>query len=181
MIEPATLLVLLNLLYIGALPRIFFRKDGRFGPMWWATAAPFIVAAGFLLVRGAPPAAAWQLAAVPLSAASIALISLTLGTHPAPVSLWHQANDAPEALVTWGAYRRIRHPFYAAFLLALAAALVHAPHAVTLAALAYGGAMLNATAAREERRLLASPFGPAYRAYLRRTGRFLPKWGRDDA
>jgi protein-S-isoprenylcysteine O-methyltransferase Ste14 len=181
MIEPATLLLIVNLLYIGALPRIFFRKDGRFGPMWWATAAPFVVAAAFLLLRAGAPAAGWQLTAVPLSAASIALISLTLGTHPAPVSLWHQANDAPDALVTWGAYRRIRHPFYAAFLLALLATLLHAPHAVTLGTLAYGFAILNATAAREERRLLASPFGTAYRAYMQRTGRFAPKWSRHAA
>lgn len=34
---------------------------------------------------------------------------------------------------------------------------------------------LNRTAAREERRLLGSPFGPAYAEYLRRTGRFVPK------
>lgn len=54
--------------------------------------------------------------------------------------------------MTYGPYRWVRHPFYAAFLLAL-----------------------NRTAAREERRLLGSPFGPAYAEYLRRTGRFVPK------
>lgn len=181
MIQPTTLLLLINLAYIGTLPRIFFRKDGRFGPMWWATAAPFFVSAAFLLGAGAPAAALFELAAVPLSAASITLISATLGAHRVPLALWHQENDAPAAIVTHGPYRRIRHPFYAAFLLALAAVLVHSPHAVTAATFAYGLAMLTATAAREERRLLASPFGAQYRAYMQRAGRFLPLWRSRDA
>lgn len=175
MIQPATLLLLINLAYIGVLPRIFFRKDGRFGPMWWATAAPFFVCAAFILDAGAP-AASLELASVPLSAISIALISVTLGCHRVPLALWHQANEAPVEIVTHGPYRRIRHPFYAAFLLTLAAALVHSPDVVTAATFAYGVAMLNATAAREERRLLASRFGAQYRAYMQRTGRFLPLW-----
>jgi protein-S-isoprenylcysteine O-methyltransferase Ste14 len=191
MINPTTPLLLLNLLYIGILPRIFFRKDGRLGPMWWATAAPFIATAACLIAHlpGAqqaavsaayPLAALRELAAVTLSALSIALISLALGTHRVPVSLWHQETDAPQVLVTVGAYRRIRHPFYAAFLLVLAAAFLHLPQPLTLAAFGYGWAMLNATAMREERRLAAA-FGAQYRAYMARTGRFFPKWGRNAA
>lgn len=188
MIRPATLLLLLNLLYIGMLPRVFFRKDGRFNPMWWATAVPFVASTAYLLadiwgaarpvIAAGTALGAWlELASVPLSVASIALISFTLGTHRAPVSLWHQDNDTPAAIVTHGAYRRIRHPFYAAFLLTLLAALVHSPHPVTMLALAHGCAILNATAAREEKRLADSPFGADYSAYTKRTGRFLPKWG----
>jgi len=182
------LLLLLDFAYIGALPRIFFRRDGRLGPMWWATAAPFFLCAAWLLAELAGiagPAAghgtgsrvvAEALATV-LGAASIALISFTLGTHRVPLALWHQDNDRPASLVTHGAYGYIRHPFYAAFLLALLGALVAFPHPVTLLTFAFGAAMLNATAAREERRLQASPeFGAAYAAYLRRTGRFLPRW-----
>jgi len=52
---------------------------------------------------------------------------------------------------------------------------------VMLLALAYGCAILNATAAREEQRLANSPFGASYRQYLERTGRFLPKWRRNAA
>jgi protein-S-isoprenylcysteine O-methyltransferase Ste14 len=182
MIQPATLLLLLNLLYIGILPRIFFRKDGRLGPLWWATAAPFIACAAFLLAgSGTASAAPLELASVTLSAASIALISVTLGSHRVPLALWHQSKDLPAAIVTHGPYRRIRHPFYAAFLLALLAALVHSPHAVTAGSFAYGLVMLNATAAREERRLLESPFGAQYRAYMQRAGRFLPLWRPRDA
>jgi protein-S-isoprenylcysteine O-methyltransferase Ste14 len=192
MIRPAMLLILLNLLYIGLLPRIFFRKDGRFNPLWWATAVPFVACTAWILAAlwgatrpvieaGTALAARFELISVPLSAASIALISFTLGTHRAPVSLWHQDNDVPAAIVTHGAYRRIRHPFYAAFLLALLAACIHSPHPVTLLAFVYGYAILNATAAREEQRLSSSPFGASYRQYMERTGRFLPGWRRHAA
>ncbi len=188
MISPTMLLVILNLLYIGLLPRVFFRKDGRFNARWWATAAPFLACAGYFVSIAlgitSPAAAsgtalgAWlELVSTALSVTSIVLISFTLGSHRAPLALWHQDNDAPSSIVTHGAYRRIRHPFYAAFLLALLAALACAPHAVTLAALLYGCIALNATAAREERRLLASSLGRAYARYMRTTGRFLPTWG----
>lgn len=185
--SPALLLVFLNLLYIGLLPRIFFRKDGHFNARWWVTAAPFLVCAGYLVMdalgmTGIPAAtdaslgALLELVAMASSTASIALISFTLGTHRAPLSLWHQENDMPSSIVTYGAYRRIRHPFYAAFLLALLAASLLSPHVATLGALVCGFIALNATAAREERRLLDSPFGKAYADYMRMTGRFWPAW-----
>ena len=34
---------ILNLSFIGLLPAVFFRKDGRLNLMWWATASPFLV------------------------------------------------------------------------------------------------------------------------------------------
>jgi hypothetical protein len=48
---------------------------------------------------------------VVLSAASIALICLTLGTPRIPIALWHQNGDQPEHIVAYGAYRWIRQPF----------------------------------------------------------------------
>ena len=44
------LLYLINLLFIGLLPKFFFRKDGRFNLMWWVTALPFFLCALFLLL-----------------------------------------------------------------------------------------------------------------------------------
>jgi protein-S-isoprenylcysteine O-methyltransferase Ste14 len=41
-----------------------------------------------------------------------------------------------------------------------------------------GVVQLGRTARREERRLLASDFGAEYRAYMQRTGRFLPGFAR---
>jgi protein-S-isoprenylcysteine O-methyltransferase Ste14 len=187
--EAVFLLYLLNLAYIGALPRIFFKKGGRLGLMWWLTALPFLVCslalilafAGYLKPFG-DVASAWRrwlaLASVLFSAVSIALISYARGSHRIPISLWHQSEDAPANIVTYGAYNLIRHPFYAAFLLALSGASLFCPHALTLFAFAYGCVILNVTAAREERRLAASALGAEYREYLSRTGRFLPKIGR---
>jgi protein-S-isoprenylcysteine O-methyltransferase Ste14 len=109
-----------------------------------------------------------------LAGCSVALLFLRLGTHRVPLALWHQENDAPASIVTHGAYARIRHPFYAAFLLAFVAAVALFPHLGTVLPLCYAAIRLNATAAREERRLAASEFGDAYREYLARTGRFLP-------
>lgn len=182
----ALFLVLLNFALVGVLPILFFRSGGRAGRgggglnvRWWLTAAPFFIAP--LLVVGAaagmmrPATSALDLTAVPLAAASIALIAYAAGAHQVRIALWHQDDDAPEQLVTWGPYRWVRHPFYTAFLLALAAAAILCPHPATLSVLAYGVVALNLTAAREERRLSASAFGSAYAGYMRSTGRFWPR------
>ena len=176
---------LLALALVAALPRVFFRP-GRLNPRWWLTAAPFLLAslallAGLigwatpLLSPGGTPSTLTGWAALALAMGGAALIAFTLGSHRAPVSLWHQEDDAPVELVTWGAYARVRHPFYAAFLLILAGAALALPHPATLVALATGLVQLDRTAAREERRLLASELGDTYRAYMARSGRFWPR------
>ena len=180
-----TVFVLLycNLSLIGSLPRLFFRADGKFNLKWWLTAAPFFLSGlGLLLCQTGvltplfPGYPVWRESiAVILAACSIGLIGFTLGSHRIPLALWHQDNDAPASLVTHGAYARIRHPFYSAFLLCLIAAALACPHPVTLACVGFSAVMLNLTAAREEKNLLASDFGAAYRAYLQRSGRFLPR------
>jgi len=122
------------------------------------------------------PLESWitDLLSVPFGLASIALISFTSGTHRTRLALWHQ-KDAPESIVTYGAYRYVRHPFYTAFLLALFGGLVFCPHAGTLFAFVSGFLILNFTAAREEKFLSESQFSREYREYLERTGRFLPR------
>jgi protein-S-isoprenylcysteine O-methyltransferase Ste14 len=184
--EPVLLLIVLNFALIGLLPRIFFRRDSSLNARWWATAVPFFIAPLFLVAANAANLApltprswltATALAAVVLSAASIALVCLTAGTHRIPIALWHQDSDQPEHIVTYGAYRWIRHPFYASFLLAFLAAAVFLPHGVTLGSLSYAWVALNVTARREERRLAGSAFGSQYRQYLGRTGRFFPRFG----
>lgn len=192
-------LCLLNLAVIGLLPRVFFRP-GRLNVHWWLTAAPFLLAAGTLgaalagvlqpwpvvaVASGAGVPASWSgwfavlglgaYAAGCAVAFSIGLIGYTVGTHQRPVSLWHQEEDMPGALVTGGAYARVRHPFYSAFLVALAAVVAAVPHPLSMVAFCLGMLQLGRTAAREERRLLGSPLGAAYREYMGRTGRFLPR------
>jgi protein-S-isoprenylcysteine O-methyltransferase Ste14 len=181
---PVLLLQLATLAVIGLLPRLFFRRDGRLGLMWWLTALPFFVCPVVLLTAYVvhTPVMTWpgwqeprELVAVLADTGAIALLFFTLGTHRIPLALWHQDNDAPASIVTYGAYRRIRHPFYASFLLTFAGALALFPSWVTLCLLGYAVVVLNQTAAREERRLSTSSFGAEYREYMARTGRFLPR------
>lgn len=180
------ILAAMNLGLVGLLPRIFFRSDGEKNAMWWATAAPFYVCAGVLLSCFAGILQPWYLGggegamfhealATPLACASIALIAYTIGGHRVPLALWHQDNDAPRDIVTHGAYKYVRHPFYSAFLLALGGALVACPHPGTLLCLLYAAVMLHYTARGEERKLCESELGHEYREYLARTGRFMPR------
>ena len=172
MTAPALALAAANLLLIGVLPRVFFRP-GELNAAWWLTAAPFILAgAGVCTVAAGleqplePPAGVSGLAgaaALVLSSASIMLICYAAGTHPHPVSLWHQPRDTPVRLVTFGAYAHVRHPFYAAFLLALAACLLAAPSPVTVTGSTkrpptHSSRLCRATRCfRIQRRFMASP------------------------
>ncbi len=77
-------------------------------------------------------------------------------------------------LVTTGPYRRVRHPFYLAFLMAMIAdSLVMANWFLALT----GGlavSLIFIRTAREEANLL-SRFGDDYRQYMEMTGRFFPR------
>ena len=178
----------LNLVLIGLLPRIFFDTRGRKNAMWWATAAPFYSAFAVIVLCYAgvwqpwcPPEAlaTGEIVAVPFACISIALITYTIGTHRVPLALWHQDDDAPSNIVTYGAYKYVRHPFYTAFLLALTGILIAVPHPGTLACLVYAAIVLHLTARKEEHKLSESEFGDEYRSYLARTGRFFPRFGGD--
>lgn len=191
---------LVGLALMGLLPVAFFRR-GRLTGGWWMTASPFLLAAATLVAAlagaldplagartaGAPdPTAAagtpwtlvFQATSVVLVVCAAALAGLAAGSHAAPVALWHQEEDTPTRLTTGGAYARIRHPFYAAFLLLLLSCVFAFPHPLTVAAWLAGTAQLRRTAVREERRILASRHGEGYRAYMRKTGRFVPSLGR---
>ncbi len=174
--------LLFNLIFIALLPFIFFRRDGVFNLKWFMTGAPFMLASVCLLLEWfgilevAQQPQNWDWVALGLSLVSITLIGFTCGTNRIPLSLWHQSNDAPQMIVTFGAYKRIRHPFYTSFILCLLATLIHCPHILSIIAFGYGVFILNWTASREEARLSQSQFGAEYLAYKKVTGRFWPKW-----
>ena len=175
--------VLIALAGMGALPRIFFRKDGKLNLRWWLTASPFFASAvsAALSFAGVVPVVetdadrVLSVGAVVLAMVSLALITFTLGTHRIPLALWHQDNDDPVEIVTWGAYKAIRHPFYTSFMVALLAALLLAPSILTALCLVTGAAGLRLAARREETRLAQSRFGEEYKAYMATTGRFFPR------
>ncbi|MEE8306434.1 MAG: isoprenylcysteine carboxylmethyltransferase family protein, partial [Gammaproteobacteria bacterium] len=90
------------------------------------------------------------------------------------IALWHQNNDSPQHVVTEGAYRLARHPFYSAFLLAFFATGLLFPHVLTLALFGYAVLILNHTAKHEEQRFVASDLGEEYAEFMKRTNRFWP-------
>src|SRR5207244_13163079 len=77
-------------------------------------------------------------------------------------------------LVQTGPYRWVRHPFYDAVALLILSAVLIASNAFLLLTGAAALALIWIRTKREEELLLAR-FGNQYRAYMIRTGRFLPK------
>lgn len=77
-------------------------------------------------------------------------------------------------LVLHGPYRWIRHPFYdSAALLTVAISLVAANWFLFVTGVALFGLLIIRTRTEEEN--LVARFGDSYRAYMERTGRFLPR------
>jgi protein-S-isoprenylcysteine O-methyltransferase Ste14 len=79
-------------------------------------------------------------------------------------------------LVTHGPYRWVRHPFYDSAALFVAGIAALAANWFILATGVFAIGVLVARTRIEEEKLLAR-FGDPYRAYVARTGRFLPKLG----
>ena len=79
-------------------------------------------------------------------------------------------------LVTRGPYRWVRHPFYDAVALLLTANALAAANWFLFVGGALALSLIVLRTKREEDRLVAR-FGDAYREYMNRTGRFLPKLG----
>jgi len=77
-------------------------------------------------------------------------------------------------LITTGPYHRIRHPMYAAFILFLAAQVLVSDNWLFLAILL---AMIPGLYTRisKEEKMMIEEFGDEYRAYMKRTGRLLPR------
>ena len=80
-----------------------------------------------------------------------------------------------QTLVTTGPYRWVRHPMYTSiFVWALAYFLMSANWFIGATWLGLG--LLAVRVAEAEEVALTEKFGEAYRVYIRRTGRFLPRW-----
>jgi protein-S-isoprenylcysteine O-methyltransferase Ste14 len=77
-------------------------------------------------------------------------------------------------LVTTGPYRWIRHPFYASYLLGFVGCSVAAANWLFLLLGTIGFGFMLARIRIEEQKLVER-FGDAYRRYMARTGRFVPR------
>jgi len=85
------------------------------------------------------------------------------------------SNDTPEFLWTSGPYTYIRNPFYASYLLSYIAAAIMFPGVASLAVVLVMTVYFNVAARFEERKFGRSPLATEYKAYLQRTGRFIPR------
>lgn len=88
---------------------------------------------------------------------------------------WRVLYEAQRAnrLATTGAYRRIRHPQYVAFVMILVGFLLQWPTLLTLVMFPILVAMYGRLAIKEEREM-RERFGAEFDAYAARTPRFLP-------
>lgn len=85
--------------------------------------------------------------------------------------------DKPASLITEGPYGRIRHPFYASYLLFWAGWALASASPWAIAIVAYFALSYTLAAREEERSFAGSPLADDYRRYRAVTGRFWPKAG----
>lgn len=132
-----------------------------------------------------PPLVSW--AAWPLPAA-LRWTGAAIGLAGAGMMYWTLSNlgknltdtvstRADATLVTSGPYRFVRHPFYVTAACLFTGAFLLSANWIILASGACVLTMLVLRTAKEEQMLVAK-FGDAYRDYMHRTGRFLPRVGR---
>ena len=104
------------------------------------------------------------------AAALLIVVFRTLGTNLTDTVV----TRARHTLVTSGPYRWVRHPFYVAFALAVAAnSVVTANWFLALTGVITIALLVIRTRTEEEK--LIERFGDAYRNYMERTGRFIPR------
>jgi protein-S-isoprenylcysteine O-methyltransferase Ste14 len=136
---------------------------------------------GFLSVF-APQRARWATLPTPTwsrwigVALGVVAMPLFIWTHHALGKNWSADLVIKEehTLITSGPYRWVRHPMYTSFFgLSLAFFLLSANWVIGLAGLATS--VLGAARVDKEEALMIEEFGDEYRAYMQRTGRFLPR------
>ncbi len=105
-----------------------------------------------------------------IAGALLIVVFRTLGTNLTDTVVTRTRHT----LVTGGPYRWVRHPFYVATALAVAAnAVVTANWFLALTGVV--GVALIVIRTRTEEEKLIERFGDAYRNYMQRTGRFIPR------
>ena len=120
---------------------------------------------------GLPPWVRWAGVGFGVSAAILlTVVFRSLGTNITDTVVTRKSHT----LVTSGPYRWVRHPFYVTAALAMTAdSLVTANWFLALTGALTFGLMVIRTGTEEQK--LIERFGDAYREYMARTGRFIPR------
>ncbi len=123
---------------------------------------------------GLPPWLRWTGVAFGVMAATLLVITFrSLGTNITDTVVTRDRHT----LVTDGPYRWVRHPFYVAFALAMAADSVVTANWFLALTGAVAVALIGIRTRTEEQKLIER-FGDEYRHYMERTGRFMPRGAR---
>jgi protein-S-isoprenylcysteine O-methyltransferase Ste14 len=158
------------------------RREG--GTAFVIRVVGFVMLVG--LLAGYALGAGWLLAAgfylpglVRLLALSCAIAALALWTWTQVVlgrnwSAQLALRDRHE-LVTWGPYKYVRHPMYTAIFVWIAGLAIVAANWFFVLAAAGTIAVLVVRTPKEEQMML-SMFAARYEEYMKRTGRYLPRW-----
>jgi protein-S-isoprenylcysteine O-methyltransferase Ste14 len=134
-----------------------------------------IFAIELVAVAATPVPPARGFAAVAMLAGAAALFLWASWTNRARKLALAFAGVTSEHVQTAGPYALVRHPCYAAYLLAFVAGAVAAGTPWLAPAVVAGAVTYRRAAAEEEEGFARSPLADAYRAYAARTGRFLPR------
>ena len=110
-------------------------------------------------------------------ALGLAGLGLWTWTHVALGTLWSAQLQlrAKHRLVTSGPYSRIRHPMYTAILVWVTSLGFVIANWIPIIFAVLMAVILVARVPREEQ-MMIEQFSDEYREYMKRTGRFLPKW-----
>ena len=159
------------------------RQEGLFilatlrpvGLMLWLGVITYMVNPAWMAWSSVPLPAWLRWTGVGVSAIAAGLLTWTLrglGTNLTDTVVTRRAHT----LVTHGPYRWVRHPFYDSMaLLILANSLIAANWFLFLTGSLV--VLLIVVRTRTEEEKLLARFGDAYRAYMMRTGRFVPRSG----
>jgi protein-S-isoprenylcysteine O-methyltransferase Ste14 len=110
-------------------------------------------------------------------AVGLASLGLWTWTHVELGRFWSAQLQlrAGHRLITTGPYARVRHPMYTAILVWATSLGLVLGNWIPLFLVAWAVAIF-ASRVRPEERMMLEQFGDEYRQYMKRTGKFLPRW-----
>ena len=153
---------------------IVSRIAGLLGMLGFATMLAFVINPGWLAFADLAFPVWLRWAGVGIAIAGFFLLQW------AQITLGKSWSDTPrmlkeQTLITAGPYRLIRHPIYTAFLLILGSTFLISSN--WLIGLSWIGMTVLEIVSRIrfEESLMLEYFGDSYRAYMKKTGRLLPK------
>lgn len=150
------------------------RGNARIGAVKWIGTGFGLASLAAIAGLGVASAAACALALL-TGLASLLLFWWAIRTNRRQPLSFAFAGDLPRHLVREGPYRRIRHPFYAAYLLGWLVTPIATGELLTLIPFTVMSLAYTAAARGEERQFDATPLRAEYARYRREAGLFWPR------